>query len=339
MSSQRSPGTCSPSSGASARGYSTRLPTGAILTDAGQRLVPYAEQIMELEDRMCAEVPTDTGQPAGPVRLTAPESLCAYRLPALLAALRAEEPDLRLSVNPGGTAAALQAVRDRTTDLALMLEPMLTAADVLLESVGTEDLVLLTGTPSAATKQSWTWDDLAAGEALLLEEGCSYSDDTARHLLAAGQPATRRTHFGSIEAIKQCVAAGLGWTVLPASHRCSRTSSTHPHRRARPRARRLHRLPGDPPQPHPRTRGPPRARPSPQSLGSRRVAGSSTRQLPRMSNQTLTDDSRAEAYQRPFALATSICARPERRMRPLTIRRSASLLLRADQVDLGLLGW
>lgn len=193
-----------------------RLPTGTILTDAGQRLVPYADQIMELEDRMCAEVPTDTGQPAGPVRLTAPESLCAYRLPALLAALRAEEPDLRLSVNPGGTAAALQAVRDRTTDLALMLEPMLTAADVLLESVGTEDLVLLTGTPSAATKQSWTWDDLAAGEALLLEEGCSYSDDTARHLLAAGQPATRRTHFGSIEAIKQCVAAGLGWTVLPA---------------------------------------------------------------------------------------------------------------------------
>ncbi len=235
-----------------------RLPTGAMLTDAGQRLVPYAEQILELQDRMCAEVPTDTGQPVGSVRLTAPESLCAYRLPALLAALRAEQPDLRLSVNPGGTTAALQAVRDRTTDLALMLEPMLTAADVRLEPVGTEDLVLLTGTPSAATKQTWTWGDLAAREALLLEEGCSYSDDTARHLLAAGQPATRRTHFGSIEAIKQCVAAGLGWTVLPAvtaapelrAHTliavpgpaladCTVYLATHPNRTLKPAAHRV----------------------------------------------------------------------------------------------------
>jgi DNA-binding transcriptional LysR family regulator len=193
-----------------------RLPTGAILTDAGQRLVPFAEQLVDLEARMCAEVPTGTGRPAGPVRLTAPESLCAYRLPALVAALRAEEPDLRLSITPGGTAAALEAVRGATTDLALLLEPMLTAADVFLESVGTEDLVLLAAPPAPGTAQPRSWADLATGEALLMEEGCSYSDEVARHLLAAGQPATRRTRFGSIEAVKQCVAAGLGWTVLPA---------------------------------------------------------------------------------------------------------------------------
>lgn len=193
-----------------------RLPTGAVLTDAGQRLVPYAEQLLDLQARMCAEVPTGTGRRAGSVRLTAPESLCAYRLPALVTALRAEEPDLRLSVTPGGTAAALEAVRSGTTDVALLLEPTLTAAAVLLEPVGTENVLLLAAPPAAGTQQSWTWADLAAGEALLLEEGCSYSDDAARHLLAAGQPATRRTRFGSIEAIKQCVAAGLGWTVLPA---------------------------------------------------------------------------------------------------------------------------
>jgi DNA-binding transcriptional LysR family regulator len=192
-----------------------RLPTGAVPTDAGRRLIPYAEHLLDLQTRMFADVP-GTRRPAGPVRLTAPESLCAYRLPALIAALRAEEPDVRLSLTPSGTAAALEAVRRGTTDIALLLEPALTASDVVLEPLGTEEIVLLAAPSAVDTEEPSTWADLANSDTLLLEDGCSYSDDVARHLLTAGQPATRRTRFGSIEAIKRCAAAGLGWTVLPA---------------------------------------------------------------------------------------------------------------------------
>lgn len=192
-----------------------RITTGAVPTDSGQRLLPYAEQLLDLEAHMLAEVPHPTERPAGPVRLTAPESLCAYRLPALVAALRAAEPDVRLSLSPAGTVEALEAIRGGTTDIALILETTLTASDIRVEPLGTEDLALLTSPSSAGAETSLTWADLAAREALLLEEGCSYSDEAARHLLTAGQPATRRTRFGSIEAIKQCTSAGLGWTILP----------------------------------------------------------------------------------------------------------------------------
>ncbi len=194
-----------------------RLPAGAVLTAAGERLMPSAEQMLALESRMRAEVPAGAGRLTGAVRLTAPESLCAYRLPALVTALRAQAPDVRLFLTPGGTAAALDAVRNAATDLALLLEPAMAAADVLLEPVGAEDLVVLAAPTSVTAERPWTWTDLAAEDALLLEEGCSYSDDAARRLRAAGQPAARRTRFGSIEATKQCVAAGLGWTVLPAA--------------------------------------------------------------------------------------------------------------------------
>ena len=194
-----------------------RLPAGAVPTDAGRRLLPLADQMLGLQARIRAEVPTGSGQPTGPVRLSAPESLCAYRLPEMIAKLRADEPNVRLSLMPAGTATALNAVRRGASDMALILEPPMTQPGVVLEAVGIEELVLLSA-PSAAAggDQPRTWADLARIETLLLEEGCSYSDAAARHLQAAGQPDRRRTHFGSIEAVKRCAAVGLGWTVLPA---------------------------------------------------------------------------------------------------------------------------
>jgi DNA-binding transcriptional LysR family regulator len=192
-----------------------RLPTGAVPTEAGLRLLPYAEQLLSLQARMIDEVP-GAGRAAGTVRLIAPESFCASRLPALVAAVRAAAPAVGLTLTPGGTAAALDAVRRASTDIALVLEPELTVADLRLDAVGTEDVVLLDAPNLDRPAAPATWGDLAARDTLLLEEGCSYSDDTARRLQAAGQPAARRTHFGSIEAVKRCVGAGLGWTVLPA---------------------------------------------------------------------------------------------------------------------------
>jgi DNA-binding transcriptional LysR family regulator len=193
-----------------------RLPAGAVPTEAGLRLLPYAEQLLSLQARMVDEVPTRVGRPAGTVRLTAPESLCASRLPALVAAVRAAAPAVRLALTPGGTAAALDAVRRTNSDIALVLEPVLTASDLHLDAIGTEDVVLLDAPDPDRAAAPVTWSDLAARDTLLLEEGCNYSDDTARRLLAAGQAAAHRTRFGSIEAVKRCVNAGLGWTVLPA---------------------------------------------------------------------------------------------------------------------------
>lgn len=196
-----------------------RLSHGAIPTEAGNRLLPLAQQLLELETRMVAEVANRDGRPAGRVRLVAPESLCAYRLPALFPELRAAAPAVRLSLAPAGTAAALAAVRTGNAEAALVLEPELAAADLRLEPLGVEGLSLLAAPTFEPLGdrggQPLTWAQLATQDAVLLEDGCSYSDDAVRRLLVAGQPDSRRTHFGSIEAVKRCVAAGLGWTVLP----------------------------------------------------------------------------------------------------------------------------
>jgi molybdate transport repressor ModE-like protein len=189
-----------------------RLPGGSVLTDAGRQVLPRAQELLDAEARL-AEAAAPAGAPAtATVRVAAPESVCAYRLPALIAVLRDRAPGVRIAPTPAATGAALEAVRRAEADVAVVLEPDLRVTDLAARAVGTEPLALVAA-PGFPRRR--TWEQLAEHEALLLEEGCSYSDEAVRRLAAAGQPAGRRSHFGSIEAVRQCVAAGLGWTVLP----------------------------------------------------------------------------------------------------------------------------
>lgn len=188
-----------------------RLPSGSTLTDAGERVQRLTLELLDLEQRVLAA----GGKPApATVRIAASESQCAYRLPELVTTLSRKRPELRIAVLPAGTAAALDAVRDGGADLGLVVEPTVRAPGLDTHRLGAEPVTLVTA-PEHAASRARTWRRLAEHDALLLEEGCSYADEAAARLAAAGQPAGRLTRFGSIEAIKRCVAAGLGWTVLP----------------------------------------------------------------------------------------------------------------------------
>ncbi|GAA4425738.1 LysR family transcriptional regulator [Georgenia halophila] len=191
-----------------------RLSSGVRLTDTGHRLVPRAEELLAAEDRLRDTTQHGT-RPIGTVRVMAPESLCTYRLPAVITAVRASEPDVQVWVAPGGMTACLDAVRRGAVDVGLCMEPRLAPGELAAERLGAEPLAVLDHPALAAVSNATSWAELARRDALLIEEGCGYSDDVARHLTETGEKPGRRSRFGSVEAIKRCVAAGLGWTALP----------------------------------------------------------------------------------------------------------------------------
>ncbi|WP_022872685.1 LysR family transcriptional regulator [Nesterenkonia alba] len=192
-----------------------RLPTGVQVTEAGARLIPRAEDVLDAENQLQAVTKEGEGEIAGTVRIMAPESLCTYRLPDLVTALRDTEPGIDIWLTPGGINHTIEEVRRGNVDLGLTLEPQLPASELRTELLGYEELVLL-APPGSAPETTVTWDRLAREDALLIEEGCGYSDNIAANLRHRGEAAGRRSHFGSIEAIKRCVAVGLGWAALPA---------------------------------------------------------------------------------------------------------------------------
>lgn len=187
-----------------------RLPDGARLTEAGERVVERAHQVLDAE-RMLVEAARD-GDPAGDVVLGAPESVCAYRLPAVVAEIRRSLPAVTLHLVASGTDETFRGLLDRRLDLGLVLDERRPAAPLEWRRIG-EEPVDVVAPPGSDDRSSWA--ALAQAPLYLLEEGCSYSDAFLETLSAETGAAASATRFGSIEAARACVEAGLGLSVLP----------------------------------------------------------------------------------------------------------------------------
>ncbi|MFF8315989.1 LysR family transcriptional regulator [Streptomyces bobili] len=193
-----------------------RLPTGALLTDTGRRLLERAEDVLDAVARLRADG-AGTGAVGGRVVVGTPESLCTTRLPGVVAALRTSHPEVDVQLYAGGTAQCVEGLRSGRLDVALLLEEETDFPDVTSEAVAREPLALVCspGHPLAARADAPAWAELAAESVFLLEQGCSYSDALERRLLAVPGARPRLTRFGSVDAARSCVTAGLGVTLLP----------------------------------------------------------------------------------------------------------------------------
>ena len=189
-----------------------RLPGGSRLTEVGRRVAEHARDVLDAEQRMFDAARADSV--AGDVVVGATESVCAYRLPRLVAELAAEQPGVRVHLTPVGTAAGMAGLRDADgrLDVVLVLEDTVPGQHPG-RIIGAEPLVVVAAPGHPAASGPLGWPDLARYPHFVLEEGCSYTDRYVAELRARG--AALITRFGSIEAARACVAAGLGLSLLP----------------------------------------------------------------------------------------------------------------------------
>ncbi|MEU9123143.1 LysR family transcriptional regulator [Streptomyces sp. NPDC048506] len=197
-----------------------RMPSGTVPTRAGVRLLEEAEEVLDAVARLRATASAVQGDPAsgaveGQVAVGAGDSLCASRLPGVIAALRREHPRLDVHLDAVGTAAAVDGLRTGRLDLALLLEPEVAEHDLLARMIASEPLVYVAAPGHPLAGRAADWDELTRESFFVHEEGCSYSDRLVRGLRGVPGARPRITRFGSIDAARSCVAAGLGLTLLP----------------------------------------------------------------------------------------------------------------------------
>lgn len=193
-----------------------RLGKRVALTDAGVRLLPYAEKILRLsEEARC--VVTGGDAPTGTLTITAPESICTYCLPEVLIQFRRRFPHVKLLFRPNSFLDMRRVVSEGEVDIAFVIEERLYSNSLMIEALAPAPLHLLVspehhlaGVPAVSTR------DLEGEQFLLTNMGCAYRNVLERALNQAGAHFSTNLEFESVEAIKQCAIASMGIAFLPA---------------------------------------------------------------------------------------------------------------------------
>lgn len=187
-----------------------RSRSGARLTAAGERLMPYAARIGALLDE-ATRVARDDGFPRGALTVGALETTAALRLSPLLASYAAQYPDVDLVLRTGTTAEMIERVLNRELEGALVCGPVAHSA-LMSEPVFEEELALLSAPAERSVARLLAKPDLRL---IVLRAGCSYRQRLEEVLARRGVVGLRRLEFGTLEAILGAVAAGLGVTLMP----------------------------------------------------------------------------------------------------------------------------
>jgi DNA-binding transcriptional LysR family regulator len=207
-----------------------RLGRRIALTDAGEVMLAYSGRLLAFAEETkeaVVDAGVGSGELTGSLTVSAPETLLTYRLPRLLTLFHERHPKVRLSVRPSAIGrligSARKAVEEGTVDVAFVLDEPLNErvrpTDLAVEVLVTEDVSVIAPTSHALTLSSLVLPRDLSGEMALLPEapqsGCAYRGQFDRQLGSAGVVPLETMEFQSIEAVKQCVAAGMGVSVLP----------------------------------------------------------------------------------------------------------------------------
>jgi len=190
-----------------------RLGKRLILTEAGYQFKLYAEKMIRLKEEAIMTV-NGEAEPTGTLIIGAQESQCTYRLPPILKEFKAEFPKVKLVFKPANSdEMARNQLMEGLLDVAFITDTYKPDGSLRVERLIKEEFKIVTA--STHQSQMLSLDDLKYETLLLTEMGCSYRMIFEDTLKSSGVYPLDKIEFSSIEAIKQCVIAGLGVALLP----------------------------------------------------------------------------------------------------------------------------
>jgi len=185
---------------------------GVTLTAAGEALLPYARQITHLIAE-AQQVVTDPKIPRGRLLIGAIETATALHLGGRLAAFNRAFPEVELTVRTGTTAELITQVLRHEVEAAFVCGPV-AHAQLIAQTVTRERMVIVAPPGVADLETAIAADHVRI---LVLRRGCSYRQRLEELIAQRGIAVLQVLEYGTIDAILECVAAGMGMTLLPAA--------------------------------------------------------------------------------------------------------------------------
>lgn len=183
---------------------------GMVLTPAGEKLLPYAEQILHLFQE-ATEVLCDTFEPSGRLAIGENYLLSAINLPEVFSQYHIQYPKVNLSLVTAGTEELLEKVLHFQLDGAFVKSSNFEEKNFVSELVYEENLVLISSPGIKAIQ------DVYVQPFLMNTVGCPNRELLMRYLKANGIYDVRFIEFNNLESIVNGVVAGLGVSFVPES--------------------------------------------------------------------------------------------------------------------------
>jgi len=189
----------------------TRQHNRLALSQSGERLLVYADQMLRLSDEARSAVAGTA--PSGVLRLGALESTTASRLPAILAAYHKVYPDVSVELMTGTNDALTAAVLDRRVEAAFVAEAP-SNKELARQPLFRERLVIISCARHAPIHRP---ADVNGDSVIAFPNGCYYRRVLQRWLGERRLPSIRVLELASYHAIVACVASGTGIALAPES--------------------------------------------------------------------------------------------------------------------------
>lgn len=188
---------------------------GIVLTPAGQVFLRHTERLLTLLAETAPVVKEIHTLRRGSVLVGASTSAATYVVLPLLGAFHALYPRIHVTLVVADRHSIEERLLTRQVDVAVM--SLVERQDrFVVEFLKPHELVVAASpTHRLARWRALTMHDLEKETFLLREQGSGTRQDTEQYFAHAGAPLQASLELGSIEAIKEGVAAGLGIAVVP----------------------------------------------------------------------------------------------------------------------------
>jgi DNA-binding transcriptional LysR family regulator len=191
-----------------------RVPRGMLLTEAGRVVLEHANKLFSFYEEIPSAVSALRGKVGGEIMVAASSTPGAYLVPGLLRLFQERHPQSRPALMVGDSSEVLSWLHDYRVPFGVVGERV-TDEGLYREKVGADELRLVTASADSLSRVRRVEGKHLRGHTLILREQGSSTRAGAEALLGGLQEAFGRVvEFSRTEAIKQCVAEGLGVAVL-----------------------------------------------------------------------------------------------------------------------------
>ncbi|KUG02776.1 transcriptional regulator, lysr family [hydrocarbon metagenome] len=192
-----------------------RLAHKVTLTQEGQRLLYYAENILKLSYEAVEAISANDAV-AGKITIGANESFSVVRLPSVIKHFIQKYPQVEISLKFGSVKGIHEQLQNNTVDVAFFLTREVSYPDLIIETLVTEPVVVVISPDHPfASRTSVDIREFEDQDLVVTQENCTYRAMIDEYLVEAKVHPRSHIEINNIQAIKQLVMSGLGITILP----------------------------------------------------------------------------------------------------------------------------